>query len=229
MSSKLVVGLDGDDTLWHCQRQFDLSEEMFAALLAPFVADPSEVAERLMETERRHLAVFGYGVKAFTLSMIETAIDISDGAIPGREIQRLIDRCARLVSEPVELFEGVAETVAELAGEHRLVLVTKGDLMHQEHKIESSGLAEFFDAIEVVSDKTPETYRRVLRRQGIAPDEFVMVGDSVRSDVLPVLEIGGRAVHVPHSAVWSHEIVDHDHQFAALESLRQLPGFLREL
>lgn len=221
-----TVGLDADDTLWHSEGDFEVSQTMFRELVAPF-ADPGiDLDQRLIETERRNLEYFGFGVKGFVISMIETAIEVTDGRVTAREIHALIERGKAMIDHPVELLEGVADTVFELSHQYRLVLVTKGDLMHQEQKVARSGLADLFTYIEIVSEKDSATYQRVLHRHGIAPAEFVMVGNSVRSDVLPVLAIGGRAVHVPYELTWAHEVAEHDGSVPTLASIRDLPAWL---
>lgn len=223
-----VVGLDGDDTLWHNEREFADVQHEYRALLAHY-ADPAAVEQRLLATERRNLAVFGYGVKGFTLSMIETAIELSDEQVTAAEIHRIVELGRSLHLRPIELLPGVADTVRSLCGTHRLVLVTKGDLLHQETKVAASGLGDCFASIEIVSEKDPGTYRRVLSRLGVAPERFVMVGNSLRSDVLPVLDIGGHAVHVPYHLTWAIEHAepgDH-HRFPTIDSLAELPAVLR--
>jgi putative hydrolase of the HAD superfamily len=224
-----LVGLDGDDTLWECQRHFDEVTEVFSSIVAPYVATDADVADVLDATERKHLPVFGFGVKAFTLSMIEAAIDVTDGAIPGDEIGRLINEAKRMMTEPVRLIDGVGDAVAALAADHRLVLITKGDLLHQRRKIDSSGLGEYFSLVEIVHDKTPAMYLSILGRHGVTADRFVMAGDSVRSDVVPVAAIGGTAIHVPHHRVWAHEVIDHDHDVITLDNLGQLHATLTNL
>jgi len=221
-----VIGIDGDDTLWHSEGEFSVSEEMFRTLLAPHVVSTVDLDGRLIERERANLQLFGFGVKGFVLSMIETAIEVTEGRVPTSVIQTLIDRGKEMLIHPVELLDGVAETVAALSERYRLILVTKGDLMHQEQKVARSGLGELFDAIEIVSDKDDITYRRLLARLGIAPEHFVMVGNSVRSDVLPVLAIGARAVHVPYRLLWAHEHAEHDGTVPTLTSIRDLPAWL---
>jgi putative hydrolase of the HAD superfamily len=226
-----MLGFDGDDTLWHSETYFAVTEERFGALLAPWL--PGEVvAERLLERERTNLRVFGYGVKGFTLSMIETAIEVSEGRIPASSIQRIIDWGKEMHDHPVELLDGVVDTLDALTGTYALVLITKGDLFHQETKVAASGLGEHFTGIEVVSEKDPSCYRRALARYGVDPAEFVMVGNSVRSDVLPVLEIGARAVHIPYGITWGHEVAEADHAAEGwwqLDSVRDLPPLLASL
>ncbi|MEM9612373.1 MAG: HAD family hydrolase [Actinomycetota bacterium] len=202
-----VVGLDADDTLWHSESHFAVTEDRFRALLNPWLPADA-VADRLLERERANLRIFGYGAKGFTLSMIETALEVSDGHVSAEAIQQLIDWGKELLQHPVELLDGVEETLDRLSGDYRLALITKGDLFHQESKVAESGLAPYFERIEILSEKSGPTYRRVLEGLGAAPEEFVMVGNSVRSDVLPVIEIGARAVHVPYGITWGHEVVE---------------------
>ena len=178
----MIIGLDGDDTLWHSEREFAETQAQYRALLAQW-ADEHTIERRLIDTERRNLQIFGYGVKGFTLSMVETAIELSGGDIPAKELHRIVELGKELLGHPVELIDGVRETVEALAERHRLVLITKGDLLHQETKLAASGLGELFWRIEIVSEKDVPTYHRILRRNEIALDQFVMVGNSVRSDV----------------------------------------------
>lgn len=222
------IGLDADDTLWHSETIFAVTQERFTALVAPFVEDPTDLEARLLATEARNLELFGYGIKGFTLSMIETAIEVTDAAIPAGAIQVLLDLGKEMLRHPVELLDGVAEVIEELRRRHyRLVVITKGDLLHQESKVAASGLADRFDAIEVVSEKDPATYRRILDRHGIDPARFVMVGNSVRSDIVPVLAIGGRAVHIPYVVTWGHEHAECDEgAYTVLASIRDLPVWL---
>jgi putative hydrolase of the HAD superfamily len=221
-----VIGLDGDDTLWRNEEYFATSQEQFRALVEPYVNGTRDVDAELAARERANLEHFGYGVKGFTLSMIETAIEVTGARIPAGELQVLLDLGKEMLAHPVELLDGVDETVAQLAEGYRLVLVTKGDLMNQEQKVARSGLADRFWRIEIISEKDPATYRRILHRHGIEPSAFVMVGNSVRSDVLPVLEVGARAVHVPAELTWAHEVAEHDGSVPTLRSLRELPSWL---
>lgn len=227
-----TLGLDGDDTLWHSESHFVMTQERLADLLSPY-ADADDLHRRMIETERRNLALFGYGVKGFTLSMIETAIEVSEGSIPVREIQQIVQAGKDLLSHPVELLDGVDEAIDALAGRVRLVIVTKGDLFHQESKVAASGLSERVDGIEIVAEKDEATYRRVLARHDTSPDEFLMVGNSVRSDILPVLGLGGHAAHVPYHVTWEIELAEapsvDDGRFWNLASLRDLPALLDQL
>ena len=197
-----------------------------ATSCAPY-ANGTDLDAQLAANERRNLELFGFGVKGFTLSMIETAIEVSDGRVGSAEVQALLDRGKAMLAQPVELLDGVAETVAELARTHRLVLVTKGDLLHQEQKLARSGLAELFWHIEIVSEKDeshlPAACSTATRS---TCEQFVMVGNSVRSDILPVLAIGARAVHIPADLVWAYEHADHDGTVPTLRSIRELPGWL---
>lgn len=223
-----VIGLDGDDTLWHSEQLFVDTQTAFRDLLAPYVdLDHEDLDARLVEVERRNLPSFGYGVKAFTLSLIETAIEVTDGAIPSQRLRAVLDLGRELLDHPVQLLDGVLEAVDALTDRYRVMVITKGDLLHQESKVARSGLAELFWRVEIVSEKDEVTYRRVLERDHIDPATFVMVGNSVRSDVLPVLAVGGRAVHVPYHVTWELEQVDHDpeaHRFPVLASLAELPA-----
>ncbi len=225
------VGIDADDTLWHSENQFHEAHERFHRLLARHVdIGPGELEARMLATERRNLGLFGYGAKGFTISLVETAIEVTDGTIPARDIETIISFGKELLEHPVELLPGVKETIGRLrtAG-YTLVLITKGDLWHQESKVASSGLADAFDAIEIVAEKDPLTYGSLLRRHQVEPERFCMVGNSVRSDVLPVIEIGGAALHVPYEYLWAHEAVPgaaEDTRFWTLSSITEVPDVL---
>jgi putative hydrolase of the HAD superfamily len=227
-----LIGLDGDDTLWHSESYFAMTEDALAEVLTPY-ANGADLRARMLETERRNLRLFGYGVKGFTLSMIETAIELSKATIPAAEIQTIIDHGKELLDHPIDLLDGVDEVIDQIASDHRLVIVTKGDLFHQESKVASSGLSERVHGVEIVAEKDHATYRRVLDRYGVEPHEFLMVGNSMKSDVLPVLELGGFAAHVPYHVTWELEVVDppavgHE-RFWALESIRAVPELVRSL
>lgn len=221
-----TIGFDGDDTLWHNESLFSMTQDRFRALLA-HAADPTDLDCRLLEAERANLRVYGYGIKGFVLSMIETAIAITDGKVAARDLQSLIDFGKAMLDHPVELLPGVAEVVEALASRYRLVLITKGDLFDQESKIARSGLSELFHAVEIVSEKDPATYRRVMDRHGIDPARFLMVGNSVRSDILPVLAAGAHAVHIPYAITWAHEEAEvPDDHYRRLDSVSDLPALL---
>ncbi|TVQ34473.1 MAG: HAD family hydrolase [Geminicoccaceae bacterium] len=204
-----TVAFDGDDTLWHHETVYQYTHERFRTLIERHVPH-ADVDGRLHATEMRNLKMFGYGVKGFTLSMIETAIELTDGAIPAEDIGELIDWGKEMLAHPVELIDGVVATLDALAPHVRLMLITKGDLFDQESKIARSGLADRFAHIEIVSVKDAQTYRRCLAKHGLSPKGFLMVGNSMRSDVMPVLGCGGQAVHVPYDVTWVHERVDDD-------------------
>ncbi len=206
-----VIAFDGDDTLWHNERLFSMTQNRFCALLTRHVDIPTQVLHaRLFETERRNLSVYGYGTKGFVLSMVETAIAVTEQRIPAEDIQTILAFGRTMIEHPIEVIEGAREVLEGLrARDHELWLVTKGDLFdHQESKIARSGLVPLFDRIEIVSEKDQVTYERLLERHGVSPDEFLMVGNSLRSDVLPVIAAGARAVHVPYEITWEHEHVE---------------------
>jgi putative hydrolase of the HAD superfamily len=226
-----VIGLDGDDTLWHNEPLFTMTHERFAALLAD-LADADKLGERLDEIQRVNLAHYGYGAKAFTLSMIETAIDVVGDELPADHVSAILDMGKELLTHPVDLFDGVRDALLALAG-RRLVLVTKGDLFHQESKVAGSGLGDLFERVEIVSVKDEATYRKLVDDLGIEPQEFVMVGNSLRSEICPVVAIGAYAVHVPYEVEWGHESVPDDElpttNWWRIDSLGELPAVLAEI
>ena len=222
----LTIGLDADDTLWENEAFFHLTQEDFVRLLSDH-ADPDEVRARLYETEIRNLEIYGYGIKGFTLSMIQTALELTGDDLPGATVARLLALGHEMLRHPVRLLPGVPEALSALSG-RRLILITKGDVMDQERKVASSGLADAFDRIEIVQHKTPAAYAAILRREGLAAERFVMVGNSMRSDVLPVIEIGGHGVLIPAALGWAHEDApDPAHpRFHRLARLTELPALL---
>lgn len=222
-----TIGFDGDDTLWHNESLFNMTQERFRALLTHAV-EPADLDRHLLDAERANLRFYGYGIKGFVLSMIETAIQVTDGRVPARDLQSLIDFGKAMLEHPVDLLDGVAEVVQALSSRYRLILITKGDLFDQESKVARSGLAGHFDAVEIVSEKDPATYRRVLERHSIDPARFVMVGNSVRSDILPVMAIGSHAVHIPYHLTWAVEEAEAPSEnYRYLTSVRELPGLLQ--
>lgn len=223
-----MVAFDGDDTLWHSENYFSVTESRFQALVAPWCASPAEAADRLLQRERDNLKLFGYGIKGFTLSMIETAVEASEGTIPVDAIQQIINWGKEMLAHPVDLLPDVTECLDALAGKYRLLIITKGDLFHQESKVAESGLADRFEAIHIVSEKNPETYSRIIESCGVSAGEFLMVGNSVRSDVQPVTQNGGKAIHVPYAVTWAHEtdVDDDGSDFAVLRSLSELAALL---
>ena len=226
-----ILGVDGDDTLWHSEGHYHVTQKRFAALLDPWV-DAEAVDAALLETERRNLALFGYGVKGFTLSMIETALALTGHRIDGRRIEEIIGMGKELLAHPVELLDDVAETLGELSARHRLMLITKGDLFHQESKVAASGIGEVFEGIEIVAEKDAATYSRVLARLGAEPAAFCMVGNSIRSDIAPVLEIGGAGVHIPYHVTWALELAEIEEahpRMARVSGFGQVPAAIADL
>jgi putative hydrolase of the HAD superfamily len=230
-----LVAFDGDDTLWHNERSYREARERFRRLVARagVVLNQQQIEECVNRTELANLAYYGYGVSSFVLSLAETAIDLTDGRISGGDLRDLIDLAKQMLTEEIELFPGAEETLSTLAATCPLMLITKGDLLHQRSKLERSGLLGCFRYVEVVSHKTADVYTSILARHGVAPDRFVMVGNSLRSDILPVIEAGGWAVHVPAAVSWSHEDAEapaHLHgRFIEVPALERVPDAIRTL
>lgn len=226
-----AIGFDADDTLWHNETLYSMTQAKFRALLSDY-HEPEWIDRKLYETEMRNLRRFGYGIKSFALSMIETAIELTEGRVTGREIQQIIDAAKEMQSAPVEVLPCVPETLADLAKAHPLLLITKGDLFDQESKLARSGLSGYFVAVEVLSEKNEAAYKRVLEANNILPEQFVMVGNSVRSDILPVRALGAEAIHIPYPDTWEHEHVAQDAidcSFHRLDSICELVPFLERL
>jgi putative hydrolase of the HAD superfamily len=227
-----VIAFDADDTLWHSEILYAAAQEEYRRLLAPY-AEVATIDRVLHQTEMRNLPTYGYGIKGFALSMIEAALDLSQQQINGGEIQRVLDLAKQMLRTDVELLEGVAEVVAQLAEAYPLMLITKGDLVHQEAKVEQSGLKPYFRSIDIVADKTPQSYAALLDRHHVEPSRFLMIGNSLRSDVLPVLAIGGQAVHVPYAITWAHEHVDlppdQQGRYHELDHIGLLPALVKQL
>jgi putative hydrolase of the HAD superfamily len=207
MSRFEFIAFDADDTLWHNERLYIDAQAKFKQLLAQYHS-PEWIEERLYHTEMRNLQHFGYGIKAFTLSMIETAVELTEGRITGNDIQTIIDSAKAMLASEVELLEHVVDTLASLTTTYTLMVITKGDLFDQETKIVRSGLAQHFRHIEIVSDKSRESYAKLFRRHNIMPERFLMVGNSLRSDILPVLALGASAVYIPYQHTWTHEAAE---------------------
>jgi putative hydrolase of the HAD superfamily len=201
-----AIGFDADDTLWHNEDHFAATESAFADLLAPW-ADSSAASEALLATEVHNLELFGYGVKSFTLSMIEAAMELSGGQISSADLVMLLERGKEMLARPAEIISGVHDVLEQLSGGHRLIVITKGDLHHQERKVLHSGVSHHFDAVEVVSEKDPQTYARILHRYGIEPSRFLMVGNSLKSDIAPPISLGSFGAHIPYAFTWAHEQV----------------------
>src|ERR1700682_1004903 len=227
-----VVGLDGDDTLWQNETRFVLTQTALNDLLRRHVPE-ADVDGHLAEMEMKNLGIYGYGVKAFTLSMIETAIELTEGKIPTSDLEVILGWGKRMLMEPTELLEGVEAALHELNGRYDLLLITKGDLFDQESKLARSGLADLFSGVEILSEKNVESYRAILARRGVKPENFVMVGNSLRSDIVPVLELGARAVHIPYEVTWHHEHVPDESLpkdgWHRLEKISELSGLLARL
>jgi len=204
MTAQRWIGFDADDTLWHNENIFERVHERYYELLARH-HDAATVKDALYATEMRNLELYGYGIKGFMLSSIETAIELTDGKFSPAEVHELLALGREMLNHPVELLDGAREILERLAPEYRLALITKGDLRDQERKLAKSGIGGLFNAVEIVSEKDARAYEAVFRRHGIEPAAFLMVGNSVRSDILPVLELGGAGVHIPYRITWDHE------------------------
>lgn len=202
-----VIGFDADDTLWVNETYFLETEQKLRLLLAPY-ADPEAVSAELYRTETRNMPLYGYGVKAYILSVIETAVRITRGKVPAHVIDQIITLGKEQLAKPVELLDGVEETLNALVGRYRLIVVTKGDLLDQQQKLRRSGIEHLFHHVEIMSDKTDREYRSLLNHLDIRPEEFLMIGNSLRSDILPPLHLGCYAIHVPYETTWAHEQVD---------------------
>jgi putative hydrolase of the HAD superfamily len=227
-----VVGLDGDDTLWHNETRFVLTQAALKDLVRRHVPD-ADVDAHLDEVEMKNLGMYGYGIKAFTLSMIETAIQVTGGKIPASDLDVILGWGKRMLMEPTELLDGVEAALRELNGRYDLLLITKGDLFDQESKLARSGLAELFAGVEILSEKNVESYRAILARRGIKAEEFVMVGNSLKSDIAPVLALGARAVHIPYHVTWHREVVPEESlpksRWHKLESIGELSRLVGEM
>jgi len=200
------IGFDADDTLWVNEIYFRETERKFYDLIAPF-ADSKKAEAELYHTEMRNMDIYGYGVKAFILSVIETAISISDGKVSPEKIKQIVNLGKEQLLKPVELLDGVEDTLNALVGSYELILITKGDLLDQERKLAASGLEHLFHHVEIMSDKTEKEYSKLLKHLDIMPEEFLMVGNSLRSDITPPLALGSYAVHVPCNTTWIHETI----------------------
>lgn len=222
--SILVIAFDADDTLWVNEPYFQETEHRFCELLEDYLPQHT-VARELLQTEIENLSLYGYGVKGFILSMIETAMRISNNTIPLEVVGRIIEFGKELLNKPIELLDGVPEVLATLKENYRLVVATKGDLLDQERKLKKSGLEHYFHHIEIMSDKKESDYLKLIRHLDIRPDQFMMIGNSLKSDILPVLKIGGHGIHIPYHTTWAHEhidtSIDHPH-FRQAESLQIL-------
>lgn len=202
-----VIAFDADDTLWVNEPYFRDTEEQFYKLLGEYASQHS-LERELLKTEIDNLVLYGYGIKGFMLSMIETALSVTNGAINGGLVAQILDLGKEMLNQPIELLEGVEDVLIELKGKYRLVVATKGDLLDQERKLRKSGLSHYFHHIEIMSEKDDANYLKLIRHLDIQPEELLMVGNSLKSDILPVLNIGGHAVHVPYHITWAHEQIE---------------------
>ncbi len=231
MTMLTTIGFDADDTLWENLRFFEATEMRLLELLSPF-AEGKDISSKLLDAERKNLQFYGYGIKSFTLSMIDTAITITDGRVTADVIASILAFGREMLTHPIETLPFVRETLDSLAGDHRLVLITKGDLFDQERKVAQSGLGEYFSAIEIVSEKTTATYAKLFSRHGEGPEHAMMVGNSLKSDVVPALNAGSWGVHVPHELTWE---LDHSEKpenvvrFREINHLGHLKGLIDDI
>ena len=228
-----LIAFDADDTLWHNEINYRKSEQDLCELLKDY-AGCDEVMSYLLKRENNNIPYYGYGVKSFTFSMIETAIDLTDGEIKSREVQKIIGFARRMLDFEVTLLDGVKEVIQQLSVSFPLLVITKGDLLDQQIKLQRSGLETYLPAYEVVSNKDAETYARLFERYLVNPQKVLMVGNSLKSDVLPVVELGGYGVHIPYHTTWEHELLDHNphadnERFYEMETIRDLPELINKL
>lgn len=219
-----VIAFDADDTLWHNEAFFQEAERKFCVLLENYLPQHT-VARELLQTEIKNIELYGYGIKAFMLSMIETAIRITDKSIPNEAIEKIIDFGQEILQKPVDLIDGVDHVLEQLKSRYRLVMATKGDLLDQERKLKKSGLEHYFHHIEIMSEKKEPDFKKLIRHLDISPDQFAMVGNSLKSDVIPVLNLGGYGFHIPYHVTWAHERVEseinHD-RFKQLSTIHEI-------
>jgi putative hydrolase of the HAD superfamily len=226
-----TLGFDADDTLWHNEHLFRLTEERFADLLADYT-DPEDLKGRLLEAEKRNILHYGYGIKSFTLSMIETAIEVTDRRVPAEVVSQILEAGREILSEPAAPLPHVVDTLQAVKGDYKIIMITKGDLFDQERKATGSGLDSYFDAIEVVSEKTPELYEKLFRRHGTGAAEAMMIGNSLKSDVLPALQAGSYGTHVPFGQTRALEEADTpqaSNRFFQLDHIGKVPELLAAL
>lgn len=231
MAGISTIGFDADDTLWQNETFFRLTEQRFTELLSEHGAH-EVISARLLEAERRNLRFYGFGVKGFTLSMIETAVEVTNGQVSASVIAEILSYGRQMLQNPVETLPHARETLDALAGRYRILLITKGDLFDQERKLAQSGLGDYFSAVEIVSDKTPSVYERIFTRHGDGPARAVMVGNSLKSDVVPAIRAGSWGVYVPHDLTWvleHEEAPEADPRFRRIADLGQLPALLSQM
>ena len=224
-----TIGFDADDTLWRNEDGFHRMQGRIREIIGRYGVVAGDVDDGLLRVERRNLGVFGYGAKGFILSLIETALELTERRIAGEDVGEIVDMLHHFLSDPRETMEGVEAVLETLSKRYRLLLITKGDVVEQEAKIARSGLAPHFDGIHILAEKDVGTYRKVLEGAGVEPQSFLMVGNSVRSDIVPVMALGARAVHIPYRITWAHETADGaswDTDFDALATIKDLPAYL---
>jgi putative hydrolase of the HAD superfamily len=226
-----AIGFDADDTLWQNEQYYRLTEEHFQALLGDY-AEGADISARLLEAEKRNLSQYGFGIKGFTLSMIETALEVTDCQVPAETIGKILNIGRDLLRHPVECMPHVEETLEALNGHYLLVMITKGDLFDQERKLAQSGLGDYFDAVEIVSDKSATTYRRIFHKLADGPERAMMVGNSLKSDIVPAIAAGAYGVFIPHALTWVLEHVDAPEEaprFRQIEHLGELGAVLDKI
>ncbi len=207
MQSIKTIAFDADDTLWVNEPLFRINEDKFDSLLKSYI-DDDKITSKLYDTELRNLKHFGYGIKGFIISMIETAIELTNGEIKGCDLKKIIDWGKEQIDHPVNIIDGIPEVLEKLKKKYELMIITKGDLFDQESKIARSGLADYFDIIEIVSEKDEDTYSSLLKKHNINSDELLMIGNSLKSDILPLVKLGAKAIHIPFHTTWVHEEVN---------------------
>jgi len=225
-----VIAFDADDTLWVNEPYFREAEDKFCALLEDYLPLHS-VANELFKTEIRNLPLYGYGIKGFMLSMIETILEVTEGTASLEMISKALEFGKEQLNKPIELLDGIETVLETLKGDYRLVVATKGDLLDQERKLQKSGLENYFHHIEIMSEKQEKDYLKLLKHLDCKPENFLMIGNSLKSDVLPVLQIGGHAVHVPFHTTWAHEVVEHNvahDNFKTVENITNILTFLKK-
>lgn len=229
MKNKIkTIAFDADDTLWVNEPYFQDAEKEFCKLLQDYLPEHS-VSEELFKTEMKNLHLYGYGVKGFMLCMIETIGRISDDAASLKLVNKTIELGHELLQKPIQLLDGVQNTLENLAGKYKLVVATKGDLLDQERKLKNSGLVDFFHHIEIMSDKQTNDYQKLLKHLDCTPDHFLMLGNSVKSDIMPVLDLGGYAAHIPYHTTWAHEQHETTLQHDNFVELKRIDHILQHL
>lgn len=223
-----VIAFDADDTLWHNEAYFQETEKKFCELLENYLPQHT-VARELLSTEIKNIELYGYGIKAFMLSMIETAIRVTDKKIPNSAIEKIIQYGQEILTKPVDLMDGVSDVLSHLKGKYRLVMATKGDLLDQERKLKKSGLESYFHHIEIMSEKKEDDFRKLIRHLDIPAENFAMVGNSLKSDIIPVLNLGGYGFHIPYHVTWAHERVEgqvEHEKFKELSNIKDILNYL---